>query len=93
MDAKVERERNDLVNMSMWGKQSIFRPGLSGMIFIGLALGIASGLFFGEMVGFLEVVGEAWIALLQMTVLPYVMFSLIVGLGRLGYQESLIFAK
>ena len=93
MDAKVERERNDLVNMSMRGKQSIFRPGLSGMIFIGLALGIASGLFFGEMVGFLEVVGEAWIALLQMTVLPYVMFSLIVGLGRLGYQEALTLAK
>ncbi len=93
MGPKVSREQKGLAKLSQWGKQSILRPGLSGMILIGLALGIACGLFFGEMVGFLEVVGEAWIALLQMTVLPYVMLSLIVGLGRLSYQEALRLAK
>ncbi len=70
-------------------KQSAFRPSLSGMIFISLALGIVTGLFFGEMVAFLDVIGKAWIALLQMTVLPYVMLSLIAGLGRLSYHEAL----
>lgn len=74
-------------------KHSAFRPGLSGMIFIGLALGIAMGLFFGEMVGFLDVIGKAWIALLQMTVLPYVMLSMIAGLGRLSYHEALRLAR
>lgn len=74
-------------------KHSAFRPGLSGMIFIGLVLGIGTGLFFGEMVAFLDVVGEAWIALLQMTVLPYVMLSMIAGLGGLSYHEALRLAK
>ena len=74
-------------------KHSAFRPGLSGMIAIGLVLGIATGLFFGEMVAFLDVIGEAWIALLQMTVLPYLMLSMIAGLGRLHYHEALRLAR
>ncbi len=40
---------------------------------LALLLGIPVGLFFGEMVGFLEIVGDAFIKLLQMTVLPYEM--------------------
>jgi Na+/H+-dicarboxylate symporter len=56
-------------------------------------LGILTGLFFGEMVGFLEVIGEVWIKLLQMTVLPYVMVSLIIGLGSLNYSEALLLAR
>ncbi|MEA3411128.1 MAG: cation:dicarboxylase symporter family transporter, partial [Pseudomonadota bacterium] len=70
-------------------KRPAFRPGLSGMIFIGLAVGIGTGIFFGEMVAFMEVIGEAWISLLQMTVLPYVMLSMTAGLGRLSYPEAL----
>jgi Na+/H+-dicarboxylate symporter len=69
------------------------RLSLSTMIFAGLGLGIATGLFFGELVAFLQIVGEAWIKLLQMTVLPYVMLSMIAGLGRLNYQEALLLAK
>jgi len=61
---------------------------LSAKIMIGLVLGIASGLFFGEPMGVLKVLGEVFIRLLQMTVLPYVMVSLIAGLGRLDYQEA-----
>jgi Na+/H+-dicarboxylate symporter len=38
--------------------------------------------------GVLAVVGDAFIRLLQMTVLPYVMVSLIAGLGHLGYAEA-----
>ena len=61
---------------------------LSARIVLGLALGIAAGLFFGEAMGALEIVGDVFIRLLQMTVLPYVMVSLIAGLGRLNYQEA-----
>ncbi len=61
---------------------------LSVRIMIGLGLGIASGLFFGEAMGVLKVLGDVFIRLLQMTVLPYVMVSLIAGLGRLDYRQA-----
>jgi Na+/H+-dicarboxylate symporter len=32
--------------------------------------------------------GDAFIRLLQMTVLPYIVASLILGLGRLNYREA-----
>ena len=60
---------------------------LSTKVLIGMGLGVLTGLFFGEMVGFLSIVGEAFVQLLQMTVLPYVMVSLIAALGRLSYQQ------
>ncbi len=52
-------------------------------VILGLALGVFTGLFFGEPAGNLEIFGEAYIRLLQMTVLPYIIVSLIGGLGRL----------
>ena len=55
---------------------------LSTRVLLGLVLGILSGIFFGDLVAFLGVVGEAFILLLQMAVLPYVAVSLVVGLGR-----------
>jgi Na+/H+-dicarboxylate symporter len=61
---------------------------LSSKILLSLVLGVGAGLFFGEPMGALEVVGDAFVRLLQMTVLPYVMVSLIAGLGHLGYTEA-----
>lgn len=58
-------------------------PSLSALVLIALVLGIIVGVFFGEAVGFLAPVGRAYIALLQMTVLPYVVISIVYGLGRL----------
>ncbi len=54
-----------------------------GRVLLGLALGIATGLFLGDLAASLEVFGRAYIALLQMTVLPYVLTTLIGGIGRL----------
>ena len=51
---------------------------------LGLGLGIFTGLFFGELVSGLDIFGEAYIRLLQMTVIPYIIVSLIGGLGRLN---------
>lgn len=68
--------------------QSKPRFPLATQVLLGLLLGVTAGLFFGEMVGFLHVVGEAFIKLLQMTVIPYIVVSLIGGLGRLSLAEA-----
>ena len=52
-------------------------------VMLGLGLGVFTGLFFGEPAGSLNIFGEAYIRLLQMTVIPYIIVSLIGGLGRL----------
>jgi Na+/H+-dicarboxylate symporter/ABC-type amino acid transport substrate-binding protein len=56
---------------------------LTFRIISGLVLGVLTGLFFGEEAAGLQLIADAWIGLMQMTVLPYVMVSLIVGLGQL----------
>ncbi|WP_205959913.1 cation:dicarboxylate symporter family transporter [Flammeovirga aprica] len=61
---------------------------LSTKILIGLFLGISVGLFFGEYCEHLGIFGDAFIGLLQMTVLPYIVFSLIVNIGRLSLEEG-----
>ncbi len=69
------------------------RFSLSAKIFISLLLGVCTGIFWGELVGSLDVVGDIYIKLLQMTVLPYVILSLILGLGRLEYRQAIMLAK
>ncbi len=61
---------------------------LSSRVLIGLGLGILLGLFIGELVGPLGIVGDGFILLLQMPVLPYVALSLIASLGRLDYHVA-----
>ena len=56
---------------------------LSTKVLLGVFLGILTGLFFGEDVAWLGIIGDIFIGLLQMTVLPYIMFSLIVNIGRI----------
>jgi Na+/H+-dicarboxylate symporter/ABC-type amino acid transport substrate-binding protein len=55
----------------------------SRKILLGLVLGIAVGLFFGERAAPLRLAADGFVRLLQMTVLPYVTVSLILGIGRL----------
>lgn len=61
---------------------------LSTRIFIGLFAGIAAGLFFGELVADLKIVGDIFVKLLQMTVLPYILVSLVAGFGRMNMREA-----
>ncbi len=61
---------------------------LATRVLIGFGLGLAMGIFFGELAAPVGIVGDAFIGLLQMTVLPYVMVSLILGLGRLNPGDA-----
>ena len=61
---------------------------LSAQIFLGLGLGIATGIFLGEITAPLKIVGEGFVQLLQMAVLPYIVIALISGLGKLKYGEA-----
>jgi Na+/H+-dicarboxylate symporter len=64
------------------------RLSLSTRILIGLALGVAAGLFLGEVVAPLRLVADAYIRLMRMTVIPYVTVALITGLGQLELAQA-----
>src|ERR1700754_3793718 len=66
---------------------------LSTKIFIGLGLGIITGIFFGDQVALLKVIGDVFILSLQMTVMPYIVVSLISGLGGLSFANAKLLAK
>ncbi len=61
---------------------------LSSQVLIGVISGIILGLFFGEKVAWFSIPGDIFIGLLQMTVLPYIMFTLIVNIGRLSFETG-----
>lgn len=62
--------------------------GLSGRILVGLLAGVATGLFFGELVADLKVVGDVFVKLLQITVLPYIIVALIAGFARMKLDQA-----
>ena len=61
---------------------------LSTQVLIGLLLGIATGLFFGEEAARIQFVGDAFIMLLQMTVMPFIFVSLVGALGKLDVRSA-----
>jgi Na+/H+-dicarboxylate symporter/ABC-type amino acid transport substrate-binding protein len=52
-------------------------------ILIGLGLGVVAGLFLGERAAILQFAADGYLRLLQMTVLPYIIVSLVTGIGSL----------
>ena len=59
------------------------RISTSTWILIGLGLGALCGILFGELMEPLGVVGDVYIRFTQITVLPYILLSLIHGVGSL----------
>jgi proton glutamate symport protein len=66
----------------------VARTTLSTRILIGLVAGLALGVFFGERTAALQVIADGYVKLLQMTVLPYVMVSIVAGLGSLSPEQA-----
>ncbi|MEE4146059.1 MAG: cation:dicarboxylase symporter family transporter [Halieaceae bacterium] len=69
--------------LSLWSQAS-----LSTRILAGLGLGILTGLFLGEPAAALQPVADIYIRLMQMTVLPYLITSLIIAFGQLSAAEA-----
>lgn len=63
-------------------------PSLSAMILVGLLAGAACGIVFGDYCAWLDVVGRAFIGLLRMTVLPYIVVALVASFGRLSLSQT-----
>jgi len=63
-------------------------PSLSVQVFGALGLGLLAGIFFGERMAVVAPIGDVFISLLQMAVWPYIVVSLIGGLGRLSYGQA-----
>jgi Na+/H+-dicarboxylate symporter/ABC-type amino acid transport substrate-binding protein len=59
----------------------------SRQILIGLALGVLTGVFFGEKAAALKWAADGFVKLLQMMVLPYITVSIIASLGSLQRSE------
>ncbi len=66
---------------------------LSAQILIGMSLGLFAGIFFGEYCAFLQIIGDAFIKLLQVTILPYIIVSMILGIGGLTVNQAKLMAK
>ena len=66
---------------------------LSTRILIGMGLGFGVGIFFGEYCSFLQIIGNAFIKLLQITILPYITVSMILGIGGLTADQAKLMAQ
>ncbi len=61
---------------------------LSAKTFLGLTIGILCGVVFGEACAPLNSIGRAFVGLLQMVVLPYIVVSLVASVGRLTSGQA-----
>ena len=68
--------------------KAVKRMSLSTLVLICFALGVITGLFFGEKVAWMEGIGNAFIKLLQMTIIPYIVVSLMTSLGKMSYKQA-----
>ena len=71
---------------------SVKRPhrlSLGQQVLVALLAGAGCGIFLGEYAEGIGVIGDVYIGLLQMMVLPYIVLSLISGVGRLSMYQGL----
>jgi len=79
---------NDIADQATVKPRKARRPSLFSLILGSVALGVGCGLFLGDYCAGLRVVGDIYVGLLQMTVLPYIVFALISSIGRLSLTEG-----
>ena len=62
-------------------------------VLIALLLGVVAGVFFGDLTTHIRFVGDIYVGLLQMMVLPYIVISLVGGIGKLTLDQAKQLAK
>lgn len=67
--------------------QRLFQLTFSAKIILALFLGVLTGLFFGEKIAWMHYFSNGFIKLLQIPIIPYIVLSLIAGLGSLDFQQ------
>lgn len=63
------------------------------LILLAVFLGIFTGVFFGERCRHLAIIGNAFVAIMQISVLPYILVSLIQSIGSLEPKQARLVAK
>lgn len=64
--------------------RNIFSLSIPTMVLLGGLLGITFGLFFGDYVAILHPIGTIYVMLLQVVVYPYIICTLLMGLGKIS---------
>ena len=85
--------KTDAVSSNVTTPESKPRLSMSQQVLIALLVGIAAGIFFGEETTRIKFFGDIYIGLLQMMVLPYIIISLIGGIGKLTLAQAKQLAK
>lgn len=62
---------------------------ISTQIFIAIILGIIAGLILGQNAVHLKIVGDMFIRLLRMIIIPLIFASMVAGIARIGNVRSL----
>ena len=65
-----------------------FKPTLSNLVIVGMVLGIIAGVLFGDECSRLAIIGDAYVTLLLMCVLPYVVITLMYSIGKLNVENA-----
>ncbi len=71
----------------------MFRKLLGLEVLAAVVLGVFTGIFLGPLANVFKPIGDAFVMLLQMVVLPYICFSIIHGLGSINRSTALILLK
>ncbi len=67
----------------------IIKMKLHWQIFIGLLLGVVYGIFLGDHVEYVSWMGDVFLRLLQMVIIPLILSSIISGVANIGSAENL----
>jgi Na+/H+-dicarboxylate symporter len=85
--------KTDTVSSNAATSDSKPRFSMAQQVLVALLIGVAAGLFFGEWTTRIKFVGDIYVGLLQMMVLPYIIISLIGGIGKLTLEQAKQLAK
>jgi Na+/H+-dicarboxylate symporter len=64
------------------------RLSLTAWILLGFIFGVSVGLFFGDLCSVLTPFSQAFVKIWQITILPSVVISLIVGIGGMNHSNA-----